>query len=471
MINFLTDENTGSHSLILFPRGHSKSTIMAFYIVWRIVKDPCITILYASATSALSEVALAFIKQTLDSDIMKKYFPELLHKDEGKRTKWSQTEIKVDHPIRKQRGIRDATIYATGAGKNITGLHFDMLVLDDIIAPNTEVDPFSSVGRDKTRRWVSFVTSILNAGGEVRVVGTRYHADDIYNSLINMEEPVFDKEGNIIETNNIYSILEEKVEIDGQFLFPRKKGKDGKYYGFDSDVLNKIKAQYLDTSQFYAQYYNEIRDPDNAVINREQFQYYEPSNLNYILDRWQIGNKLLNIYAAVDFAVSVAKRADYTAIVVVGIDTDGLRYILDIRRLKTNKISEIADVLLSLYSKWKFIRLRAEINAQQGALVRQLQEFMRQRNAIFSWDEVRYTRNKEERILSVLEPLYAQKIIFHFKGGNCEILEDELLSPRSQHDDIADALASCCEMALVVPRKRFIKEKDLKYHPLFGGVI
>lgn len=470
MLRFLTNENAKTHQLLLVPRGHGKSQIMTFFTVWNIIKDPRITILYASSTATLAEQQLHSIKTLLEQPKIFKFFPNLINKEEGRREKWTQQNIKVDHPIRKVFGIRDDTITIAGVGKGITGLHFDMLVLDDITAPNTDADPWTQAGRDKVERWVSQAASILNAGGSVKIVGTRYHPKDIYASVMSIKEPILDEEGNVVDEISVYEKLEKVVEVDGEFLFPRRKHIDGKYYGFDMQTLNKIKAQYIDKTQFYAQYYNTPDDPDNKFIDENNFQYYEKSHLNFVINEWRIGNKPLRIYAALDIAATISKRSDYTALVVVGVDQDGFRYVLDIRRKKTEKISDIADEIYSAWLKWRFIKLRAEVTATQGLVINQLQEMMRQRNAIFSWDKQNSRTEKRMRIMSILEPLYAQKIIFHYKGGNCQILEEELLSKNPAHDDVADATAACCELIQFVPIRKFNND-NIIYHPKFGGIL
>ena len=67
----------------------------------------------------------------------------------------------------------------------------------------------------------------------------------------------------------------------------------------------------------------------------------------------------LNVFAAVDFAFSLGKRADYTAIVVVGIDADNNIYVLDIDRFRTDRISEYFDHILHLSNKWSFRKLQS----------------------------------------------------------------------------------------------------------------
>lgn len=37
--------------------------------------------------------------------------------------------------------------------------------------------------------------------------------------------------------------------------------------------------------------------------------------------------------------------------------------------------------------------------------------------------------------------------MWHYRGGNCELLEEELVQQRPPHDDIKDALASAVEIA------------------------
>jgi len=469
MLLFLADQEH-THKLLLIPRGHSKSLCMGFYVAWRIVRDPRITILYASSTATLAEQQLAFIKNLLTSNICFKFFPSLITKEENKRARWTQQQIKVDHVLRNIFGVRDDTITVAGVGKGITGLHFDLLILDDITAPNTDADPWSATGREKVRRWVSQAASILNAGGEVAVIGTRYHPDDIYQTLIDMKEYITDDNGNVLDEKDVYKVLQREVECDGNFLFPRRQHIDGKYYGFDWKILKKIEAQYVDKAQFLSQYYNKTSVPELSPIKQEYFQYYNRNNLNYTIDCWRLGSTRLTVYAAIDLASTVSKKSDYTSLVVVGLDNNGFRYILDIYRIQTNTISQIADLIYNAYMKWKFIKLRAETNAFQGMVIKQIQEILRKRNCIFSWDEKHQHKEKRLRILSTLEPLYAQKIIFHYKGGNCILLENELLDDRPRHDDISDALASCCEMIQYVPAT-FKKIENITYHPKFGGVL
>jgi len=91
-------------------------------------------------------------------------------------------------------------------------------------------------------------------------------------------------------------------------------------------------------------------------------------------------------------------------------------------------------------------------------------------------DEYRPSRwqgSKLERIMSTLEPRYANHQIWHYMGGNCQQLEEELIFSNPAHDDIKDALASAIDFA-IAPIDLFKSQKEsigaFQYHGKFGGV-
>jgi hypothetical protein len=61
-------------------------------------------------------------------------------------------------------------------------------------------------------------------------------------------------------------------------------------------------------------------------------------------------------------------------------------------------------------------------------------------------------------------------MIWHYKGGNCQVLEEELLVAHPEHDDVKDCLAAVLDIAVPVTRRRNNKEDNIIYHTRFGGV-
>ena len=100
---------------------------------------------------------------------------------------------------------------------------------------------------------------------------------------------------------------------------------------------------------------------------------------------------------------------------------------------------------------------------------------MRSQDVFFSIEEYNPPRNmrKEERISAILEPRYSNQTIWHYKGGNCQVLEEELLMTNPEHDDVKDALASVVEIAKApMGNKSTWGRRDNKiiYSNRFGGV-
>lgn len=464
-----------ANKLIMLPRAHLKSHIVATWAAWLIVRHPEVTILYVSATSGLAETQLSAIKNILTSTTFMRYFPEYIRQEEGKRAKWNSSTIIIDHKQRKKEGVRDATIETAGLTTNTTGWHADVIIADDLVVPE---NAYTEDGRESVVRKSSQFTSIRNAGGFTLACGTRYHPNDIYATWKTQEYEVYDDEDQVIGRQNVWNIVEHAVEDNGLFLWPRTiRPEDNKAFGFGAQVLARIKAEYEDRTQFYAQYYNNPNDPGSNRISREKFQYYDKKFLQQKNGYWYFKSKRMNVYAAIDFAFSTAKAADDTAIVVVGIDSDGIIYVLDIDVFKTDRISVYFEHIAHLHSKWEFSKLRAETTVAQAIIVRDLKDKMREQGLSLTIDEFRPSRKegtKEERIASILEHRYDSGDIFHFKGGYTDVLEEQLVLARPPHDDIKDSLASAVSIAVKPKGIRGFEQKSYNinhlYSPRFGGV-
>lgn len=239
------------NKLLLLPRAHMKSHCVAVWCAWYITNHPEVTMLYLSATAELAEKQLFDIQNILESPTYQRYWPDMIHPDEGKRTKWAVAKIAVDHPKRKKEGIRDWTISTAGLTTNTTGWHADVIVADDVVVPD---NAYTEDGRKKVIAAMSQMTSIRNAGGFTVACGTRYHPSDIYDTWKRQKRFVYDEEtGEITGEQPIWDIKEHVVEDEGQFLWPRAVREDGKAFGFDLNILAGIKAEYEDKTQFFAQ--------------------------------------------------------------------------------------------------------------------------------------------------------------------------------------------------------------------------
>lgn len=471
------DDYATSNKLVMLPRAHLKSHMVATWCAWIITRHPEITILYVSATAELAETQLYAVKNMLGSSVYQRYFPEYIHEQEGKREKWATTKMSVDHPKRVEEGIRDATIATAGLTTNTTGWHADIIVADDLVVPE---NAYTEDGRDAVSKKASQFTSIRNAGGFTMACGTRYHPSDIYSVWKKQTYEVYNDDLEVIDKRPVWDIKEYAVEEDGVFIWPRTvRSSDNKAFGFDMNVLARIRAEYEDRVQYYSQYYNDPNDPGSARITRDKFQYYDRKFLKREGGNWFFKGRKLNVYAAIDFAFSLSRKADYTAIVVIGINSEGHIYVLDIDRFKSDKTIEYFKRIADLHSRWHFKKLRAEVTVAQKIIVNDIKDYIKENGLSLSVEEYRPSRtegSKEERIAATLEHRYDNLTVWHTEGGYTPVLEEELVQARPAHDDIKDCLASAVGIAV---RPKDTKTKDdlmsmfqpsIQINSRFGGV-
>lgn len=475
LIRWWTSSIRKDNVMVLLPRGHLKSMLIAYKTIWELTKDPTETILYVSATADLAEQQLALMKNILTSKTYLKYWPDMIHPQEGKREKWSLSEICVDHPLRKKEGIRDPSIKTAGLTTNITGFHASKVKLDDVVVPK---NAYTEEGRQAVASIISQIASIKNPEATMDCVGTRYHGKDQYTTFLKQSYFVYEDDDSEEPTGEeyVWDSYIKVVETDSEFLWPRARRADGKRFGFDRNVLSKIKAEYEDKTQFYAQYYQNPNDPSNLRISTDKFQYFEVKHVTNEPDGWYFKDRRLNVFAAIDFAFSTKAKADSTAIVVIGIDSESNIYVLDIDRFKSDRISDYFNAILRMYQKWGFRKIRCEVSVAQQVIVRDLKEnYIARQGLNLIVDEYRPSRhegNKEERIAATLEPKYDNLKMWHCKSANTAALEEELMLEKPPHDDIKDALTAAVDIA-TPPMSRGNKMRRtnvLQFNSRFGGV-
>lgn len=472
--------------LLLLPRGHLKSHCIATWAAWEITRKPWTTIVYLSAGEDLAKDQIYAIKNMLTNSVYRKYWPEMLKEKEGEREHWSAYSFNVDHPERKRRGIRDHTIIVKTVRGNFTGLHADNIVFDDVVVPN---NAYTETGRKEVQRALSQCSSILNPGGYIKAVGTRYHPRDAYQDMMEAEYRIWDEVAKeFIHSEPLWDIMEEVVEDrgdgTGNFLWPRTKAPRGEeYYGFDIQQLEIIRADYSsknEMAQFHAQYYNEPNDESTNLVDRDVFQYYDPKYLTVNNLGVKYRDKKLNVSAAMDVAWTELKQSggkdpDYTAIAVVGVDEDGYYYILDLARFRTSSFQVYYDNAIALANKWGFRKLIVESNSAGKLVAQEIERLSREAGGLISVQTKSNagfgTQSKKMRQYAIVNPKYELKSVFHRRDGLTSILEEEIVLERPPHDDLVDAVGMAMEHLKPPMKSRQYLDDDKKVitDSRFGG--
>jgi hypothetical protein len=442
----------------LIPRDHQKSHCIAVYCAWKITKKPWWTILYVSSNPGLASEQLGVIKTVLTSPKHRALWPDMLNyvRDRDGELKhkpldtWTQDAIKVDHPDRTKRQVRDPTVRATSAKSTNTGYHCNEVIFDDLV---TDENYESEAEKADVIRCYKNCMKIMTTGSFCKAVGTRYGEDDLYSLITALKIPVF-VDGEEVGEEPMWEVFERVVEDspfrtgDGNFIWPRMQMPDGEWYGFDQREL-AIKKRNLtidgNLSAYLAQYYNDPNDESLSRINKQHFQSIEPKFLKKIGDEWTYNNKKLRLIAAMDLAFSnlKAKRRDFTAIAVVGMDHDGFLYVLDLERFKTDQMEVYYEKAIEMFVKWNFKTLVVETNNGGGLVAEHIKSMIRREGGSL---EVKpkaapNDASKFERIIQILEPRYRNNEVFHNKIGYSRLLEEELMQPKPKNDDLKDAVA------------------------------
>jgi len=458
MFDFLQFDESDS-KCVLVPRDHQKSIVIASFASWLITKDPTITINYVSYNSDLVEKQLAFIKSILKSDRHRALWPTHLNwvKERGevkhKPTHyWQNVKFKIDHPDAKNSA--DPTVRAGTVRGTNTGMHCKVNIFDDLV---TDENWKSDADKAEVLACYENFSKILSPGGKSYAVGTRYSPDDLYSHLKEEAAIWIDPESGEEQQETLWKVFETVVEDSptrdgtGNFCWPRTQMPDGNSYGFDPRELaiKKAKLSKNGLTNFFAQYYNDPNDESTNVIKSDCFHYLEPKRLKQEGSGWSYDDKPLRIYAAADLAWSDgqsknAKRRDFTAIAVVGVDHEGYIYVLELDRFQTDKPNVYYDRIIELHNYWNFKEFYVETNSAGHFIKKYLQDEVRRNGGTLKVEgsaHVSHQGKKEERIAQVLHDRYHNGTIYHNKGGYSRLLEEELKLARPPHDDLKDAVA------------------------------
>jgi len=436
LCKFIEDDKK-KKKLCLLPRGHLKSTLITIgYSVQQITKNPNIRILILNATWQLAVDFLTEIKRHLQqNERLYELFNDRLSLGSSLpkiADEWAQDRITLH---RTDTNIKGPTVWATGIDSNLTGSHPDLIIMDDVVSrDNTQ----SREQIDKVILRYKDALDLLEPGGQLIVIGTRWREDDFYSWILDRDNTV--RQNYRVMIKKAYEgDLETGIGL--QTLWPAK---------FDQKELLSRKQE-KGIYEFSAQYQNNPVPAEDADFKREWFQYYDIEEYRH---------SKMNSYLTVDPAISLKKEADYTALGVYGVDQFANVFIKDLQRGHW-KPSSIIDAIFMMNEMWHPNGIVLETIAYQKALSYALQDEMRRRNRHLPIIEKQYyDKTKVERIRG-LQPLYMNKKVFHRKDLKLNsYFEEELLTfPRSRFDDLIDTFSMALDF-LVVPRVN----REKRYH-------
>ncbi len=168
--------------LDLWFREGYKSTLITFgQSIKDILNNPNITIGIFSHTRPIAKGFLDQIKRELENNtFLQSLFPEVLWSNaRSEAAKWSLDSGII---VKRTENPKEATVEAWGlVDGQPTSKHFSLLIYDDVVTRESVTTPDQI--KKTTEAW-ELSLNLAARGGHKRYIGTRYHANDSYRTMI-----------------------------------------------------------------------------------------------------------------------------------------------------------------------------------------------------------------------------------------------------------------------------------------------
>jgi len=414
--------------LDLWSRGHGKSSIITFgRSIQDILIDPNVCICIFSHTRSASKSFLDQIKRELENNtLLKAVFSDILYENPSYQSpRWS---LDLGLVVKRTSNPKEATVEAGGIIEGMpTGKHYDIMVFDDLVTENTVSTP--EMITKASESW-ELSLNLGKPGCKIRYIGTKYHYNDLYTTILEREAAVPRIRTGVVEGVPILWTPEYMAE---------RRAAMGPYT-FAAQILLDPAAE------------------QNAVFKPDWLRWYGKRE----------GYGKYNRYIVVDPANEKNKRSDYTAIIVFGVGEDGNYYVLDIIRDKLS-LTERVKMLFDLFREYRPLRVGYE-KYGMSTDIEHIQTMMKAEQ--FRFDIIPLVGNvsKADRIRKLI-PLAEQGKIYlpyereilhkNWEGRDYYPIKDfvnneYLTFPFCPHDDVLDAMSRMVDqdMSVRMPGKK-----------------
>lgn len=409
--------------LDLWAREHYKSTIITFAkTIQDIISNPECTIGIFSHTRAMALDFVGQIKYECESNAFLKYlYSDILWTNpKGEAPIWSLEKGIV---VKRKGNPKEATLEGHGLvdGQPI-GKHFSILVYDDVVTRESVSSP------EMIHKVTECLALSLNLGtreGVQRYIGTRYHYNDTYATLIERNSVI----------PRIYPATYEGT-IDGTPVLLTNEQLQKKYKAMGSYVFSCQMLQ------------NPIADTLHC-FKQEWIRYYDTLSEEHYQQMYR--------YILVDPAGEKKQASDYSVFLVIGTGRDKNYYLLDAYRARLS-LTQKAEVLFRLHERWNPEVVGYEKYGMQSD-IEYIYTEQERRNYRFDIVPLGGILSKRERIGQLI-PLFERGDIILPKelpysteqGGKdfiTEFIHEEYLTfPFCKHDDMLDCLARITDKQL-----------------------
>lgn len=317
---------------ILAPRDHGKTFFWDFAVpIWKILTQPNGSGFIFSATQEQASRILGDIRHEIESN------PRLQWLIPARKNKWSANHIRL---------ANGHQIYARGFGTKVRGAHPTWIVVDDGL--NDETAYSDHVRQKQIDYFYTAITNMIVPGGQIIVVGTPFHQADLYADLQKNPEYEFRR----------YQALRERPSDGAELpLWPER---------YSLERLERKRSE-IGVVRFTREFQCEPIADDMSLFPGWLFRGdpVECPTLCLGMPKEYWDSLGVTAFMGVDFAMSSTVAADFTVVWTMGVDGQGNRWIMDIKREKGLGFQEQLSLIQGTAKKYDPGLIFLEANQMQ----------------------------------------------------------------------------------------------------------
>lgn len=370
---------TDTRSLTLYPAGHGKTTLVSTLLpIWAVCRNPNIRIaIIAKNTNEGEGIVRAIQSELIDNAELVRDFGPFRSDQEGKA--WSLSRIDV---ARRTRRGKESTIAMFGASsKDVLGYRTDWTICDDVVNNENSATPEA---RLKMKDWFDLCveTGPEHITSRLTVVGTRFHPNDLYGDLLELEVPDEDD-----RLHALYATYREDAVVDDEkhlTLWPYR-------WPWRRLMEQKVK---VGTLNFNKRYRNIAVDPSRMVFKEEYVRGgwvgkdHHPGCLDKNMkvgdyaDNWRMA-------AGFDPAIGTSKHAKFCAHAILAAgsckDHDRCYWVVDLERDQWTLPQQV-ELILTKHQRYGLMTSQVEANSYQQGLLEAIEQKMREQDIALKID-------------------------------------------------------------------------------------
>ncbi len=415
--------------MILWPRGHFKSTAVVVDIIQAILNFPDIRILIMQGSlkttkNLLREIAAHFLGEANRSKLAE-LFPEFC----GSKKALEFTTLSFTVPARQRKQLQQATVTCASPKATKTGQHYDCGFFDDLVNDQN----YRSIPQlQKSREDFNMCLPLLDPPFYAVVTGTRYAFEpELYASILRSEsDKPKDKKEWSISVKDCWS-------DDGKDVrFPQRTTTDGRIIGFTRESLLAIQDN--DPAMFAGQYLNRPVSTSSNLFTEEKLLAAVIAEAD--------APALSQAVLFVDLASTTETYSDDSVVMAMKTDGIGRMYVVDgIGGQWTPAALALHVIAMAL--KHRPLRIFFEKTASTIYFIEYLRTVCRDKGIVLPIDTIKVDTQADAKNVRVCatEGYLRTKRLFFFAALPCwDKLVTQLKQfpkPKAGHDDYADTMA------------------------------